>query len=293
MIRLKPVAVPGPEIEAKSSPLDMGRPADASPPRASITPPLIRAKHLAFSVPIFQPDERTLLSNPSRLLTDFYAVRTRRGVKSILEDVSFDFAPGERLGIVGANGAGKSTLLRLLAGIYTPTSGQLTVNGTPRGLFDISLGVNPEATGLENIYMRGLQMGLKLSEIKGLVPEIVAFAELEDVIEQPFNTYSTGMRLRLAVTVSTMIEPDILLLDEWFGAGDARFNEKVKKRIEGLVQRSRGLIIATHNEPLMKSLCTHGLLLSKGMVVAHGKLGSILKQYKELQRGLRENAGKS
>jgi ABC-type polysaccharide/polyol phosphate transport system ATPase subunit len=245
--------------------------------------PLVIAEQLALKVPIFQPDDRTLLSNPSRLLTDLYTARTKRGVKTILDDISFTLAPGQRLGIIGGNGAGKSTLLRVLAGIYVPTSGELTVNGTAKGLFDISLGMNQEATGLENIYMRGLQMGLKLGEIKELVPEIVAFAELQDVIEQPFNTYSSGMRLRLAVSISTMIEPDILLLDEWLGAGDARFSEKVKKRMEGLVERSRGLIIATHNEALMKSLCTHGLLLSRGKMVACGELLPVLEQYKELQ----------
>ncbi|MCB1934248.1 MAG: ATP-binding cassette domain-containing protein, partial [Candidatus Accumulibacter sp.] len=115
--------------------------------------------------------------------------------------------PGERLGLIGANGAGKSTLLRVLAGIYTPSAGRLTVNGTAKGLFDISLGMHPEATGLENIYMRGLQMGLGLKQIRALIPEVLEFSELGEHIEKPLATYSTGMRLRLAIAVSTMIEP--------------------------------------------------------------------------------------
>ena len=245
--------------------------------------PLVEAKGLSFTVPIFRPGDRTLMSNPLHLLTDFYTTRTKRGVKTILDDVSFILRPGERLGVIGANGAGKSTLLRVLAGIYAPTSGHLTVNGTAKGLFDISLGMSEEATGLENVYMRGLQMGMTLTKINELVPEIVEFTELQEAIEQPLNTYSSGMRLRLALTVSTMIEPDILLLDEWIGAGDAQFNQKIRRRMESLVAKSRGLILATHNEALMETLCTHGLLLSKGKVVFFGELMPALQCYKKAQ----------
>ena len=242
--------------------------------------PLLDTRHLRLEVPIFQPNERQLLSNPGRFLTDLYFVRSNRSVVTILDDISFTLAPGERLGLIGANGAGKSTLLRLLAGIYQPTSGEIFVDGVAKGLFDISLGMNPEATGLENIYMRGLQMGLKLSHIKELVPEIVAFSELAEAIENPLNTYSTGMRMRLAFSVSTMVEPDILLLDEWIGAGDAGFREKVKKRMEGLVENSRGLVLATHNVGLMAGLCTHGLVLKNGKMVFHGALDEALEVYK-------------
>lgn len=244
--------------------------------------PLVEVRNLALTVPIFRPDDRALMSNPLRLLSDIYTARTKRGIKTILHDVSFTLSPGERLGLIGPNGAGKSTLLRVLAGIYAPTSGQLIVNGTAKGLFDISLGMTDDATGLENIYMRGLQMGMKLAEIKEMIPEIAEFSELEEAMEQPFYTYSTGMRLRLAVTISTLIEPDILLLDEWLGAGDASFSAKVKKRMDSLVERSRGLVIATHNEALMKTLCTHGLLLSKGGVEFYGDLAEALERYKEL-----------
>jgi ABC-type polysaccharide/polyol phosphate transport system ATPase subunit len=242
--------------------------------------PLIEAKNLTLQVPVFRPDDRQLLSNPTKFLTDLYFSRTRRGIATLLDDISFTLLPGMRLGLIGANGAGKSTLLRVLAGIYAPTTGRLTVNGTANGLFDISLGMNQEATGLENIYMRGLQIGLKLREIKALVPEVVAFTELEDDIEKPFNTYSTGMRLRLAVSISTMIEPDILLLDEWIGAGDARFQEKVKARMNSLIEKSRGLILATHSVGLMTSLCTHGLVLSKGKRLFFGDLDKALACYK-------------
>ena len=249
----------------------------------SETKPLISARNVSLHVPAITGADRSLLASPQRILMDLYLSRSRREVLTLLEGLSFDLMPGERLGLIGRNGAGKSTLLRVLAGIYRPSSGQLTVNGTTKGLFDISLGMHSEATGLENIYMRGLQMGLGLKRIRALIPEVLAFSELEADIRKPLGTYSTGMRLRLAIAVSTMIEPDILLLDEWIGAGDARFNEKVKARMMGLVEGSRGLVLATHNVNLMKSLCTHGLVLEKGRALFHGAVEEALAFYRERQ----------
>lgn len=247
--------------------------------KPSVQQPLIDARGVSLHVPVITPAERSLIGNPMRLLTDLYLSRTTRVVTTLLDRVTLTLNPGERLGLIGANGAGKSTLLRVLAGIYTPSEGTLTVNGVAKGLFDISLGMHPEATGLENIYMRGLQMGLGLKQIRALIPEVVAFSELSDDIEKPLATYSTGMRLRLAVSVSTMIEPDILLLDEWIGAGDAKFSAKVKARMMSLVEGSRGLVLATHNVGLMKSLCTHGLVLQKGRVVYAGPVDDALAFY--------------
>lgn len=244
-------------------------------------PLLIEASALSLHVPVIRPAERSLLANPVSLLRDLYLSRDERAVATLLQGITFKLHAGERLGLIGANGAGKSTLLRVLAGIYTPSSGTLTVNGTAKGLFDISLGMHPDATGLENIYLRGLQMGLGLKEIRSLIPEVLAFSELADDIEKPLATFSTGMRLRLAVAVSTMIEPDILLLDEWIGAGDARFNAKVRARMMGLVEESRGLVIATHNAGLMKSLCTHGLVLAGGRNVYYGKVDDALAFFME------------
>lgn len=233
---------------------------------------LIETKHLSLDVPYFQPKDRKLLSNPIRLLTDFYVSRTSRTVTTILDDISFTLHAGERLGVIGANGAGKSTLLRLLAGVYAPTRGECIINGNAQGLFHISLGMDMEGTGIENIYLRGLQMGLTLKHIKFLVQDVVEFSELGDHIKKPINTYSTGMMLRLAFAISTMIEPDILLLDEWIGAGDANFREKAEARMNSLVDKSRGLILATHNPGLMKKLCTKGLVLHKGRVAFYGEL---------------------
>ncbi len=250
--------------------------------RPAIATPLVDVRNLTLQVPVFLPDDRQLLGSPRKFLTDLYFSRTRRAIVTILDGISFRLMPGERLGVIGANGAGKSTLLRVIAGIYAPTVGEVIINGRAKGLFDISLGMHPEATGLENIYLRGLQMGLRLKRIKDLVKDVIAFSELQDDIEKPLGTYSTGMRVRLAFAISTMITPDILLLDEWIGAGDVRFREKVKARMDGLVESSRGLIIATHNTNLMKSLCTHGLVLSKGKLLFYGDLNEALRSYESV-----------
>jgi ABC-type polysaccharide/polyol phosphate transport system ATPase subunit len=247
-----------------------------------VSKPLIEARNLSLRVPVITANERDLMRNPMRFLGESYFSRTVRSEITLLEDISFALQPGERLGLIGANGAGKSTLLRVLAGIYTMSSGKLKVNGAAKGLFDISLGMHPQATGLENIYLRSLQMGLDLKAIRSLIPDVIAFSELDEHIDKPLATYSTGMRLRLAIAVSTMIEPDILLLDEWIGAGDARFNAKVKERMISLVKGSRGLVLATHNTGLMKSLCTLGLVLDKGRVVFNGPVDEALERFKAM-----------
>lgn len=251
---------------------------------AAVVSPLVEVNNVTLHVPVYLSDERHLMISPRRLLTDLYTRHGQRTLTTILEAISFSLMPGERIGLIGANGAGKSTLLRVLAGIYVPSEGTVAVHGTARGLFDISLGMHMDATGLENIYLRGLQMGLSLKQTKAHAEEVMDFAELGDAIIKPLSTYSTGMRLRLAFAISTMIAPDILFLDEWIGAGDAHFNDKAKARMDTLVERSRGLIIASHNVGLMKSLCTRGLVLQKGKLIFNGPIDESLERYKQLDR---------
>lgn len=243
--------------------------------------PLISARNVSLRVPIFLPKERQLLSNPIRLVTDLYMGRSTRTFTTLLEEINLTLLPGERLGLVGPNGAGKSTLLKVLAGIYQPSTGKVQINGEATGMFGIALGMLPEATGLENIYMRGLQMGLGLKQIRALVPEVVEFSELDDAIEKPLNTYSSGMRMRLTVAVSTMIVPDILLMDEWIGAGDAHFRAKFQDRMLGLVESSRGLVLATHSVSLMNSLCTRAVVLKGGRIVYSGPVAEAQAYYME------------
>ena len=242
---------------------------------------LLELQNCSLKVPVFQPTDRQILTNPLKFISDLYLSRTERGFVYLLSDISINLNSGERLGVIGPNGAGKSTLLRLLAGIYAPTEGKRTIYGTVRGLFDVSMGMSPEATGIENIYLRGLQMGYRLSEIREMIPGILTFSELGRAIERPLNTYSTGMRLRLAVAVSTMEAPDILLLDEWIGTGDSTFRDKLRSRMESFVDQSGGLIIASHNVSLLKSLCTHGVVLNSGKIIYQGSLSDSLDYYNE------------
>ena len=196
-----------------------------------------------------------------------------------LRDVSLHIDHGERVGIIGSNGAGKTTLLRVLAGIYEPTRGVVRHEGHISPLFDTTLGMDTEATGYENIVLRGLFLGLSPREIRGRTDEIVEFTELGDYLSVPVRTYSTGMMLRLAFAVSTCIDPEILLMDEWIGVGDAHFLEKAERRMEHLVGQSRILVIASHSDALIKRLCNKVVLLDHGEVKAIGLVAEILDRY--------------
>jgi len=247
---------------------------------------LIHAQNIGLDAPYFQPGEQKLSLNPARILAGLSLGKARKNLATILDSVSFKLHAGERIGLIGHNGAGKSTLLRVLAGVYPISRGQLDITGSTKGLFHISLGMNMEGTGVENIYLRGMQMGLSMREIRDLVPSVIAFSELDDHIGKPISTYSTGMMLRLAFAISTMIQPEILLLDEWIGAGDTLFKHKAEQRMNELVDTSRAMVLATHNPRLMQRLCTHGLVLLQGTVVYQGPIADALKFYDDDYQGL-------
>ena len=196
-----------------------------------------------------------------------------------LEDITLSMAEGERVGIVGLNGAGKSTLLRLLAGIYEPSRGRVAVRGTVAPLFDIMVGIDPDATGRENIRIRGLLLGLSPRQIAACEDEVVAFSELADYIHMPIRTYSVGMRLRLAFALATAYEPEILLVDELIGVGDARFMQQAQTRLARHVMSARILVLATHATEVMRQLCTRGILLHQGRLVADGPIDTVLHEY--------------
>ncbi|WP_119461618.1 ABC transporter ATP-binding protein [Rhodospirillaceae bacterium SYSU D60014] len=198
-----------------------------------------------------------------------------------LHRISLQFEKGDRVGLIGSNGAGKTTLLRVLAGIYEPTSGTLRVDGHVTSMLNIRLGIDQEATGYENIYLRGLAMGMTPEEIRQRTAEIAAFTELGNHLNLPLHTYSTGMRMRLAFAVATAVEPDILLMDEWIGAGDASFTEKASKRMNELVERSGILVLASHNASLIERTCNKVVLLDQGKVAAFGPVSEIMPAYRK------------
>jgi lipopolysaccharide transport system ATP-binding protein len=196
-----------------------------------------------------------------------------------LENVSLNVHEGERVGLMGRNGAGKSTLLRVISKVYRPTSGSATITGSIASLIDISLGINPEATGRQNIYLRAAMLGIPKKEINTRFDEIVEFSELGDFIEAPVRTYSSGMQLRLAFSVSTVFVPEILVMDEWLGVGDQDFKGKAEARLQEVVSKSRILVLASHSRKLLEKTCTRGILLEKGEVVMDGPIRQVTEQY--------------
>ena len=187
-----------------------------------------------------------------------------------LKNLNLQISSGDRVALVGHNGAGKSSLLRAIAGIYYPVSGTIECEGKIASLFDISFGVDEEATGYENILLRGLMMGLTKEEIKTKQEEICLFSGLGQFLDLPTKTYSSGMSLRLLFSISTSIDADIILMDEWIAAGDQEFVEKANKRLMDLVDKSKILVIASHNIDLLKSICNRVIKLKSGEVVFDG-----------------------
>lgn len=197
-----------------------------------------------------------------------------------LDDVSLMFRDGDRVALIGDNGAGKSTLLRVLAGVYQPARGTVRLDGRVSTIFNVQLGMDHEATGYENILLRGLMLGLTRDQIESGIDDIAAFSELGPYLNMPVYTYSSGMVLRLAFAISTSIEPDILLLDEWIGAGDAQFIEKARRRLRALVDQSNILVVASHRLQLVRELCNKAALLDRGVVKGFGPVEEVLELYR-------------
>jgi len=196
-----------------------------------------------------------------------------------LENLSFKIQDGDRVALLGHNGAGKTTLLRVLSGVYTPTSGNATVQGKLGSLIDISLGIDPEASGLENIYIRGRLLGMSAAEIHTKTPEIVEYSELGDFIEMPVRTYSTGMHMRLAFTIATTLRPEILLMDEWLSVGDEGFKHKAETRMSEVVESTRILVVATHSRELVINTCTRAIWLEHGKIKMDGTSEDVSRAY--------------
>jgi ABC-type polysaccharide/polyol phosphate transport system ATPase subunit len=196
-----------------------------------------------------------------------------------LDDISLELRAGDRVALVGPNGAGKTTLLRVLSGAYEPQFGSVAVDGRVGALTDLMLGMDPDANGYANIRMRAVHLGLPRKALGELSAEVAAFSQLGPHLELPVRTYSSGMQLRLAFALSTMIAPDILLMDEVVGAGDATFMRRAKQRIESLVERVEILVLASHNDDVLREYCTRGLCLVGGRLLFDGPLDDCLSYY--------------
>jgi len=196
-----------------------------------------------------------------------------------LENLNVTFNDGERIGIVGLNGAGKSTLLKLLAGIYTQSSGDLVINGSVIPLIEIGSGFHPELTGKENVILNCALFGLDKKNTFSKIDEIFEFAELKNVENQQIKYYSTGMNLRLGFSICSVIEPDILIMDEFFAGGDHHFIEKSKLRLSNLISNARILILVSHDLNYIKEYCNRVIWLENGKIIADGPVDHVLPLY--------------
>lgn len=237
-------------------------------------------EHVNVDFPIYNAKNRSLKNTVMQAATGGKVSFGAEGtVIRSLEDVSFEIHEGERVGVVGHNGAGKSTLLRALSNVYAPTAGRAEIVGEIGSLVDIGLGIDGEATGRENIFIRGALLGLKKKEIEDRFDEIIEFSELGEFINMPVRTYSSGMHLRLAFAVATIIRPEILLMDEWLSVGDAAFNEKAEKRLNDLVRSSRILVIASHSKELIEKTCNRVMWFEHGRLKMDSETKEVCNSY--------------
>ena len=196
-----------------------------------------------------------------------------------IDNLSLSLKDGDRLAIIGHNGAGKSTLLKMISGIYPPTSGSINVDGNISSMFELSTGFEMEQSGWNNIYLRGLMLGLTPDEIKEKMNEIAEFSELGNYLNMPVKYYSSGMFVRLAFSISTSIEPDILLLDEIIAAGDARFLEKANERLQSMISTSKIMVFVTHSMESAVKMCNKCIWMQQGKILMSGTPGDVTKSY--------------
>ncbi|WP_345771734.1 galactan export ABC transporter ATP-binding subunit Wzt/RfbE [Geodermatophilus sabuli] len=252
-------------------------------PAATDRPPVsITTKDACVDFPIFDAKSRSLKKTVMGLVGGNIASTSKVPIIEALTDVTLHLEHGSRVALVGHNGAGKTTLLRLLAGIYEPTRGVAEISGRVAPIFDLGVGMDPEISGLENIMIRGLFLGMTRKQMEARVDDIADFTELGDFLRMPLRTYSTGMRVRLALGVVTSIDPEILLLDEGIGAVDAAFLEKSKQRLADLVERSGLLVFASHSDEFLRELCDTAIWMEHGRVKQQGELEDVLRSYKGL-----------
>jgi ABC-type polysaccharide/polyol phosphate transport system ATPase subunit len=208
-----------------------------------------------------------------------------------LKDISLTIEKGTRLGLVGSNGAGKSTLLRMLAKIYPPTTGTVTIRGNVAPLIEMGAGFNPELSGVDNILLNGAMLGFSRKEMLSKVDGIFEFSGLREFADLPLKYYSSGMYMRLAFTIATEIDPEILILDEALGVGDAAFIDKAKARIRSLLDRSHAVILVSHDLNALRELSTRGLWIDHGQILADGPIGEIVDRYLEANALAIQSAG--
>ena len=241
----------------------------------------IKLTNLSVDFPIYQASARSIKKEFLTIATGGKIVsgKNETMVVRALSNLNIDIVEGERVNLIGHNGSGKSTLLRTLAGVYKPTAGRITTTGRIGTLLDSFIGIDLDATGVENITARGLCLGLTIADINSKIAEVAEFSQLGAFLELPMRTYSAGMQTRLAFSISTLIRPDILLLDEGISAGDASFIQRASARLNSFISKAGILVLASHDVSLARRLCNRAIVLTHGSVVFDGSLEEGIKYY--------------
>ncbi|SFU68835.1 ABC transporter ATP-binding protein [Nitrosospira multiformis] len=242
----------------------------------------VQAQQVTLDYPIVSGGSRSLKNQLLGAATGgLIASGDRIPLVKALQNVHFCLKEGDRLGLVGHNGAGKSSLLKVLAGIYKPTSGKVLTEGRVVSTLNLSLGMEPEATGIENILIRALLLGMKKAEIQKKLDEIIEFTELGEYLHMPVRIYSSGMATRLAFATVTAMESDILLMDEVIGTGDAQFMDKAEHRLNEFIYKSKILVLASHSEAIIQKFCNKALLLEQGQMRGMGSIEEVFSIYRQ------------
>lgn len=241
----------------------------------------IKLQNVCVEFPIYNSSSRSLKNRVLSIATGGKIERRtdRLVIVRGLDNVSLAFRDGDRVGLIGHNGSGKTTLLRVLSGIYTPTHGSAVIDGHCVSLININLGIDPDATGRENIRLRSAMMGMPPEEIAEKFDQIADFSGLGEFLDVPFRTYSSGMQLRLAFATSTAVRPEILIMDEWLSTGDEDFKDRANARMRDLVDSTKILVLASHSKELMEKNCNRVIWLEHGRVKMDGTPAEILPLY--------------
>ena len=235
---------------------------------------VIEFKNVSKIYKLFKSDKKRLLA--------LFDKRIKYTEKKAVDDVSFKIKRGESVAIFGKNGAGKSTVLKMITGVAFPTKGKIKIKGRVSALLELTSGFDPEFTGRENIYLKGQILGLKDSEIKEVEKTIVDFAELEEYIDQPVRTYSSGMKARLGFSINVNIKPEILIVDEALSVGDEEFRNKCVKKINEIISKHDvTLLFVTNSTSVASEFCKRGMVMKKGKIVFDGDIQESIKKYKE------------
>ncbi len=251
--------------------------------------------NVSVDFPIYGAHQRSLRSTLARRATGGLIQRDQRNESRVLvralSNVSMTLEEGDRVGLVGHNGSGKSTLLKVLAGIYEPVQGTMTVEGRVTPLFDMMPGLDVEDTGYENLFTAGLLLGMSRDMVESKIEEIEEFSELGEYLSLPVRTYSAGMATRLGFALITALNPDILIMDEGFGAADLRFTEKAAERMDDFIGRSRIMVLASHSDGMLQQICNKAALMEEGKLLRLGPVDEVLEAYHALVHGDRSRVG--